>query len=87
MKIKLDDTFERLGNLFGISTNYTSRIFNSTIPKLAYYLKEFIYFPTKESVLRSLFIPFRANFSHVQSIVDCLKIFKKIEKLLLYINH
>jgi len=67
-------TFERLGELFGISTNYASRIFNSTIPKLAYYLKEFIYFPTKESVLRSLPIPFRANFSHVQSIVDCLKI-------------
>lgn len=78
MKIKLDDTFERLGEQFGISTNHASRIFNSTVPKLAYYFKEFIYFPTKESILKTLPIPFRVHFSHVQSIIECFEI--QIEK-------
>jgi len=48
------------------------------VPKLAYYFKEFIYFPTKESILKTLPIPFRVHFSHVQSIIDCFEI--QIEK-------
>jgi len=38
-------------------------------------LKKLIFFPSQESVRRALPIPFRANYNHVQSIVDsCFEI-------------
>jgi len=74
MKIKVDDTFHRLGEQFGISYAQASNVFNSTVPCLAHMLKTFIYFPDPISVKKALPIPFRANYSHVQSIIDCFEI-------------
>jgi len=74
MKIRLNDTFERLSEQFGISVNHACRIFNATVPKIAFFMKKLIFFPSQESVRRALPIPFRANYSHVQSIVDCFEI-------------
>lgn len=54
MNIRLDDTFERLSEQFGMSTNHASRIFNLFVPKLAFYFKKLIFFPSKVSVKRAL---------------------------------
>ncbi|KYN12106.1 hypothetical protein ALC57_15731 [Trachymyrmex cornetzi] len=78
MKIKVNDTFRRLGEQFGISHVQASNIFNSTVPRLAHTLKTLIYFPHPMSIRKALPISFRANFSNVQSIIDCFEI--QIEK-------
>lgn len=74
MKIRLDDIFERLSEQFGMSTNHACRIFNSFVPKLAFYLQKLIFFPSKKSIRKTMPIPFRANYSNVQSIIDCFEI-------------
>lgn len=74
MKIKVNDTFYRLGEQFGISYAQASNIFNSTVPRLVHMLKTLIYFPDPMSVRKALPIQFRANYSHVQSIIDCFEI-------------
>ena len=74
MKIKVNDTFNRLGEQFGISYVQASNIFNFTVPRLANMLKTLIYFPDSISVRKNLPIPFRANYSNVQSIIDCFEI-------------
>lgn len=77
-KIKLNDTFVRLGDQFGISSTQASKIFNKCVIKLANVLKTLIYFCDKESVKRNLPIPFRANYSDVVAIIDEFEI--QIEK-------
>lgn len=74
MKIKVNDTFHRLGEQFGISYAQARNIFNSTVPRLAHMLKTLIYFPDPMSVRKALLIPFRANYNNVQSIIDCFEI-------------
>lgn len=39
MKIKINDTFSRLGDQFGLSTSQASRVFNKTVKSLAHYFK------------------------------------------------
>jgi len=63
MKIRLNDTFESLSEQFGISVNHACRIFNVTVPKIAFFMKKLIFFPSQESVRRALPIPFRANYN------------------------
>ena len=74
MKIKLNDTFVRLGNQFGISSTKASNVFNKTILKIAPVLDKFIYFPGKETVIKAMPIQFRANYSHVLTIIDAFEI-------------
>ncbi|XP_011870694.1 PREDICTED: uncharacterized protein LOC105563593, partial [Vollenhovia emeryi] len=74
MKIKINDTFHRLGEQFGISHAQASNIFNSTVPRLTHMLKTLIYFPDPMSIRKALPIPFRANYANVQSIIDCFEI-------------
>ena len=74
MKIKLNDTFVRLGNQFGISSTKASNVFNKTILKIAPVLDKFIYFPGKETVIKAMPIQFRANYSHVRAIIDAFEI-------------
>jgi len=38
-KIKLNDTFSRLGDEFGVSASNASAVFRRTLPILAHYLK------------------------------------------------
>jgi len=66
MKIKLNDTFYRLGDQFGISHIQASSIFKNTIPHLSNMLKILIYFPDKLSIKRNVPISFRTNYSNVQ---------------------
>ena len=78
MKIKLDDQYMRIGHQFVFSTAKASRIFRQTVPKLLRLFKPFIFAPSKTQVKKLLPLPFRANFSDVFAIVDCLEI--QIEK-------
>jgi len=78
-KIKLNDTFSRLGDEFGVSASNASVVFRRTLPILAHYLKQLIVWPSKQSLKMNLPLPFRARYSHVQSIIDCLEI--EIQKL------
>lgn len=74
MKIKLNDTFERLGHQFGLSKAKVSRIFNKAVPLLAFHLKTLIFWPEKKSILLNLPIAFRYRYKNVQSIIDCFEI-------------
>ena len=78
MKIKIDDSFNRLKEQFGMSHVRASSIFSSTVPRLAHILQTLIYFPDPLSVRKVLPIQFRAKYSHVQSIIVCFEI--KIQK-------
>lgn len=74
IKIKLNDSFARIGDDFGISASNASAIFRRTLPIIAHYLKQLIIWPSKQSITLNLPLPFRARYSHVQSIIDCLEI-------------
>ncbi|XP_039310529.1 uncharacterized protein LOC120358888 [Solenopsis invicta] len=73
-KIKLNDTFARIGDDFGISASNASAVFRRTLPIVAHYLKQLIVWPSEQSIKSNLPLPFRARYSHVQSIIDCLEI-------------
>lgn len=61
-----------------MSSSQVGKIFSKTVPPLADILKTLIYFPSEISIRKALPIPFRANYSNGQSIVDCFEI--EIEK-------
>lgn len=74
MKIKLNDSFRRLGDMFGISESLVCRLFHNTLPRLSVFFKQFIYWPKEKLIKELLPIPFRYRYSSVQSIIDCLEI-------------
>lgn len=74
MKIKVNDSFMRLGDQFGISCSRASIIFKKNIPKIEFYLKTLVFWPKPEVIKMLLPIPFRIRYSEVQSIIDCLEI-------------
>ncbi|XP_030762457.1 uncharacterized protein LOC115887232 [Sitophilus oryzae] len=78
MKIKLNDPFQRLGHMFGMSTGNASKIFAKSLVQLELYLSTLIFWPPSEKIKYFLPIPFRARYHNVQSIIDCLEI--EIEK-------
>lgn len=78
MKIKLNDSFSRLGDQFDLSEGHACKIFNKSILVIAHLLTKLIYWPDKARIIELLPIPFRARYHNVQSIIDCLEI--QIEK-------
>lgn len=70
----MNDSFSRLGDIFGVSESYSYGIFSKTINLIVGYFKEFIYWPNKGTIIKLLPIPFRYRYSNVQAIVDCLEI-------------
>lgn len=77
-KIRVNHLFSSLALEFGVSNSEASRIFASTLPLLAHHLRKFIYWPSRESILRNLPMAFRENYSDVESIIDRFEI--KMEK-------
>lgn len=77
-KIRTNDSFEKIGDLFNLSKAYVSKIFKRHVIILSKLLKELITWPDKMSIKKNLPISFRVTFSKVQSIIDCLEI--EIEK-------
>ncbi|KAJ8963782.1 hypothetical protein NQ317_012694 [Molorchus minor] len=70
--------FEHLGDDFGISGNQAAKMFRQCVPRLSFYLKTFIYWPSRETIKKLLPTAFRANYYDVQSIIDCFEV--EIEK-------
>jgi len=65
MKIKLNDSFRRLGDMFGISESLVCRLFHNTLPRLSVFFKQFIYWPKEKLIKELLPIPFRYPYSSV----------------------
>lgn len=78
MKIKLNDSFSRLADQFGMTISNVSKIFSKSVVLLDQYIKSLIYWPPKDKIRELLPIPFRARYGDVQSIIDCFEI--QIEK-------
>lgn len=73
-KIRLSDTFERLGDDFCTSTSNVQKIFASTVPKIANKMQQLVYWPQSSIIKRLLPIPFRKRYREVESIIDCFEI-------------
>lgn len=77
-KIRLNASFQGLSYDFSVSKSYCSKTFKNLLPDLAACFSSLIQWPVEKEIKRRLPIPFRARFSHVQSIIDCFEI--EIEK-------
>lgn len=73
-KIKSNNSFQQIADLFGISKTYTCEIFSRSSVTLAAFMNKLIYWPSRDSILRNLPKQFRMSFYNVQSIIDCLEI-------------
>lgn len=78
VKIRTDDSFEKLSDRFGVSKSYASKVFEKGVVLLSHFLIDLIFWPTPDQIVKVLPISFRSNYSQVQSIIDCLEI--EIEK-------
>ena len=78
MKVKLDDSFERLGHMFGISKSRASVTFSTYAPLFSSHLKQFVYWPSREFIRVRVPLAFRKRYSDVESIIDAFEI--QIEK-------
>lgn len=77
-KIKLNEPFSILALQFGYAQSTISRIFSKSLILLAMKMKELIVWPTSAEIFKKLPISFRARYSNVVAIIDCLEI--EIEK-------
>lgn len=73
-KIKTNESFAKIGDLFGLSKASAGRIFSQGVVTMAAYMKKLIFWPKEDSIQHNLPIQFRMLFSGVQSIIDCLEI-------------
>ncbi|KAK4886340.1 hypothetical protein RN001_002611 [Aquatica leii] len=73
-KIRTNDSFEKIGDLFNLSKTYASKICKRHVIILSKLLKELITWPDKMSIKKNLPISFRVTFSKVQSIINCLEV-------------
>lgn len=73
-KIRLDTKFTELGNQFGISVSYASKIFKKNVPLIAKALSCFIIKSNKSAIEQNLPIAFRHKYRHINCIIDCLEI-------------
>ena len=74
MKIKTNDTFDRLGDQFGWSASKSSRVFRKIVRLIAACLKNLIFFPDPDNIKLNLPIAFRANYSHICVLLDAFEI-------------
>ena len=78
VKIKQDRSFTLIADDFGISRQYAGRLWHIFLPKITAFVKTFIFWPSGENIRRNLPLAFKARFSRVTCIIDCLEI--EIEK-------
>ncbi|GBN71852.1 hypothetical protein AVEN_224915-1 [Araneus ventricosus] len=77
-KLRLDNQFSILAIDFGLCESTVSRVFKKSVPMLAQLMQDLIVWPSLQDIRKHLPIPFRARYSKVISIIDCLEI--EIEK-------
>lgn len=73
-KIRLNTPFSELGDGFGMSLSYASKIFMTSIPLIASVLHPLIIKSNKRAVKRNLPIAFRHKYHSIYCIIDCLEI-------------
>ena len=78
MKIRQDRQFSYLADDFGISRSYAGRLFAKHVRNIADAVSDFIIWPSQEIIRKRLPLAFKARFSNVTCIIDCLEI--EIEK-------
>ena len=78
MKVKQDRQFCYLADDFGISRSYAGRLFAKYVCVIADALSDFIVWPKEEVIRKHLPLAFKARFSSVTCLIDCLEI--EIEK-------
>ncbi|GBN51434.1 hypothetical protein AVEN_151279-1 [Araneus ventricosus] len=61
---------------FGLCESTVSRVFKKSVPMLAQLMQDLIVWPSLQDIRKHLPIPFRARYSKVISIIDCLEIEK-----------
>lgn len=77
-KIRTGSTFVCLGDDFGTSESNASKIFSKSLPIINKFLRKLIIKPEISFVKSNLPLAFRARYSNVYCIIDCLEI--EIEK-------
>lgn len=77
-KIRTAHSFSILADDFGISEVHASRMFSRSVPIVSKFLRKCIFTPSVNTVKLNLPLVFRARYSNVFCIIDCLEI--EIEK-------
>lgn len=73
-KIRLDKTVAELGNDYGVSKSTASWIFSKSVGIISSIIKELMKWTPKDVIKRCLPVSFRARYSKVCAIIDCLEI-------------
>lgn len=73
-KIRHDETFKVLGDLFGISHQQAAKMFARDIEKVSTCLQPFIYWPEPSYIQWNLPLQFKHKYKHVNVIIDCFEI-------------
>ncbi|KAJ3651638.1 hypothetical protein Zmor_017664 [Zophobas morio] len=73
-RIRTNRTFAELSDDFGMSESHLSRVFSRSLPLVYILMKTLINTHEREKVKLLLHIPFRARYSKVHFIIDCLEI-------------
>ena len=73
-KVRLNETFDVLADLYGISKSHISRLFSKFLPVLSLYLKDLIIWPSLPEVQKRLPLAFKTRYRNTISIIDCLEI-------------
>lgn len=72
-KIRHDETFEILGDLFGVTRQRAGKIFTECIEILAFHVKAFVYWPELLDVKLNLPLQFKHKYKNVESLIDCFE--------------
>lgn len=73
-KIKSNESFGKIADLFGISITYASNIFQRSLVIISSFMNKLVFWPDPMNIKKNLPIQFRITFSNVQAIIDCLEI-------------
>lgn len=72
-KIRLNEEFLTLGDLFDIDRRTAGKYFKESVRPIANCLKKFLKYAKVKSIKRNLPISFRRNYKHVGFILDCFE--------------
>lgn len=73
-KIRLDETFEILSDVFGLSFQRISQVFNARVPSIAAELEELVFWPNRSDIQKFMPVAFLHKYSNIESIIDCFEI-------------
>lgn len=77
-KIRLNEEFQTLGDLFDINRRTAGAYFNDSVELIAKYIHKFLKYMKPRSIKRNMPLGFRRNYNQIGFILDCFEI--QIEK-------